>query len=230
MNYLRLISACTAAFLLSSCGGISWNLADRVAELPDSCVGVDVTQALELWVPQGQEDELIPESLVMLVPELTYTPQTHLVASGNWASMERLVARDVMLTGRRLWVQKNKREPRLKLLSGKPEGVVRYKRRNVQDPWSFSGANGINPKGIGHLSTTRSAWGPLATSAAVPLFVVDCGLGIVSNVSMVAVALVLLPVQIAGQQVVEQVAEAREGEKVLLWSEAPEKGAVPKEE
>ncbi len=222
MNYPRLLFLSALAFLLSSCGGISWNFSNRVAELPDSCVGVDVSSPVVLYTFKEQVDARVPRSLVMQVPEVTYSPHTHIVASGDWATMERLVARDVKPTGRLLWVQKDIRNPRVKLLDGKPEGLVRCQDGDGLNLWSFSGANGINPRGIGHLSTTRSAWGPLATAASVPLFAVDCVLGVTTNAAGFVVGMAMIPVVIVSHGVQNQVADVGDdGEKVLLWSEVP---------
>ena len=51
-------------------------------------------------------------------------------------------------------------------------------------PWQeqLGPVDGIhNPPGLAQLSTSRSAWGPLATMAALPLYPVDCVLGLASN-------------------------------------------------
>ncbi len=220
MPMKSLPSLCLAALascLFSSCGGIAWNLAGYVHERPDSCTGVDITHPVEGQVYRAKDNAHI---VVMLAPEVSYNPCSHIVASGDWVLMERLTAQEVKPTGKNLWVQLDTRclhSPGT-VLPGKPEKVeytetvwILDERGKTEvitpsplepDDASSSlplerlvlGNDGVNPKGIIHTSTTRGAWGPLASVASVPLFVADCALGVATNTAGIACALALSPI------------------------------------
>ncbi len=107
MKTRHLFALVLVTCLLTGCGGIAWNFSDRVAELPESCVGVEITKPVggAVYVPEGQERVDNPSLIVMQVPEISYSPRTHITCSGSWAFMERLTASEVKPTGRQLWVQ-----------------------------------------------------------------------------------------------------------------------------
>lgn len=94
-----------------------------------------------------------------------------------------MYARGVEPTGRTLWVKVDKYEHGVELLPGLPKQVEytkwsqepNRKIRHRETLVPYRGKNNLvrvdgihNPPGLAQLSTSRSAWGPLATMAALP--------------------------------------------------------------
>lgn len=78
MKILTTFLITTAALLLTSCGGVGWNLFYCVRELPNTCTGVDLTKPVggTVYVPQSKAVDKFPSAVVMQVPEVTYSPST----------------------------------------------------------------------------------------------------------------------------------------------------------
>ena len=198
MKILTTFLITTAALLLTSCGGVGWNLFYCVRELPNTCTGVDLTKPVggTVYVPQSKAVDKFPSAVVMQVPEVTYSPSTRPVCLGDFAFTNQVYARGVEPTGRTLWVKVDKYEHGVELLPGLPKQVEytkwsqepNRKIRHRETLVPYRGKNNLvrvdgihNPPGLAQLSTSRSAWGPLATMAALPLYPVDCVLGLASN-------------------------------------------------
>ena len=125
MKILTTFLITTAALLLTSCGGVGWNLFYCVRELPNTCTGVDLTKPVggTVYVPQSKAVDKFPSAVVMQVPEVTYSPSTRPVCLGDFAFTNQVYARGVEPTGRTLWVKVDKYEHGVELLPGLPKQV-----------------------------------------------------------------------------------------------------------